>query len=437
MGFFGKKIGKNGKTVAAEAVNDAQRRSFMSHMAIFVTTADGHFHMEPPRDDFDPVTKLANPWELTGSNIQDKLYIYNPVATMDPDTGKTQSLDSGSSFVFRVANDPRNPQNMQGSFCRSSGPIHDVSLSAPAYESQPALSINQQRLNAADPTPGPNHSYCIKTANSTYTVSAEHNYKDDSVNWYLDGGSDKQMFAHVPIENPFVNGQSIVGQDARARFVIKDDPSVAEGYRNRVLSTSTVQNAVDYNSSIGVACDMNTRTEVPYPMDMVTYATKDDKAFIGPKSEYDAMMNTPAFQVENRVMSEISRPGIMVSTASGSQYGFEPTRNPDVWHMIDYGRGGTWDIAPLNQTYETLNAGHRLRGEAPEIIGKGSQVHFEVLVNSPNNANCPFKRGANHTSVARSISQYEPKWMERERMANSGVDGLSGQQTEAGYDFAD
>ena len=105
--------------------------------------------------------------------------------------------------------------------------------------------------------------------------------------------------------------------------------------------------------------------------------------------------------------------------------------------MIDYGRGGTWDIAPLNQTYETLNAGHRLRGEAPEIIGKGSQVHFEVLVNSPNNANCPFKRGANHTSVARSISPYEPKWMERERMANSGVDGLSGQQTEAGYDFAD
>ena len=289
---FGKKLTKSEAAKPQEQSVSVNRELFA---AKFVMADGSTYQIEPPAQDFDPVTKQAVPWELSGTGIVDKLYIANPYKTFNPaDESKSpQSLYLGSLPCFHVMNDGRNPENMRGVFCTSQSPISKVFYSQPVHE--PVQSANEQMYDTVQP-------------------------------------------------------------DAQPR------------------------------------------------------------------------MDRPA--------SSVSRPGMNVVTASGSGYSFEPTRNPDVWHMTDHNRGGTYDIAPVRDTYAKINADRAARSQQPVIAGEGSQMYFEVLNTQRNLSQGNFKPGINHTSTVSSMHAYEPKWMERDRTCGVDVDfSDSSMQADTGYDF--
>lgn len=289
---FGKKITKPDAANPREQPVPVNRESLA---AKFVMADGSIYQIEPPAQDFDPVTKQAVPWELSGTGIADKLYIANPYKTFNPADGSKspQSLWLGSSPCFHVMNDGRNPENMRGVFCTSQSPISKAFYSQPVHE--PVQSVNIQTFDTVQPTAQP----------------------------------------HI-----------------------------------------------------------------------------------------------------DRPVSGVSRPGMDVVTGSGSRYSFEPTRNPDVWHMTDHNRGGTYDIAPIRETYDKINADRAVRSQQPVIAGEGSQMYFEILNTQRNLSQGNFKPGINHTSTVSSMSTYEPKWMERDRTCGVNADfSDSSMQADTGYDF--
>lgn len=432
MGFFNKRVGEAPEPELY--VPQESRAAAHDGMSVYLKTVENGqswgFSLNPPKTKFDAQTGQPNPWTLSGSQFGDKpLYIDDPWSTVSP-SGMTNSFDYDKKFFFRVAQDPRNGDKA-GSFCVAKGTISDISYML--MPTEPTVSISQQRINGVDNAPyNPlDHMYTIQTANSTYSLTAKRSA--NGAQWYLNGGSDKQVFCNVPVElNNFRQGEPL-------GFTIANDPSVPERARGQYLHTGLIVSATDYIHSVGACCDAFTRQET-LPLQAPTDFTHDGSAFIGSRENlrdynrsdaamgFDVVAGRESHQPEAiaREDSHISRPGIYARTKSGSEYSFEPTRNPDVWHMIDHKRGGVFEIEPLHDTYAELNAGHQIRCEAQEIIGSGP-IRFRAYNNQYNaEHHCPFPMGiVAHTSPVESVSTYEPTWMQRERMADLQADDIS------------
>lgn len=322
MGLFGKKIKKEpSQPVPQQSVN-------LQKLALSVTAANGSFfHLEPPAEDFDERTHKANPWVFTSSEINGPVYICNPWMTVDNKTGQYQTFEDGSDMVFRVMDDERNQPGMTGAIGRAEN-ITDLRYDAPAYA--------RQKINAA-PKFGPEHTYLVRTGHSAYTISSTQGR--NGTEWYLDGGNSEQMFAHVKIDDPFntyitdrETGATVchsLGTEPRASFRISADANVDDKYKGMVMQTSAIQGLVDYNASISEACDFHTRTACDYPANMNKFAPLNGKGYIGSQAAYQASLHG-GFSLESNAQqqstiqraSSYPKPGILVTTKSGSQYDF-------------------------------------------------------------------------------------------------------------------